>query len=83
METKTELKTFLVNHQCPVCGSGFMHQTGIQLTSTPPKYHHKCQNQQCGHEALFTKKYPCTEHEVIEPKQQKANPIPKQSELKK
>ena len=31
-----------VDERCPKCGKGWMRDTGIVLTSNPPKFPHKC-----------------------------------------
>jgi len=66
-EKRTELRTFMVRLMCDKCSEGEMKPTGIQLSSNPPKYPHKCDK--CGAETTVRggKPYPRIEHEEVTP----------------
>jgi hypothetical protein len=59
MEIKKEVKTYLIDYECPVCKKGLLRSNGVCLTSNPPQYPHKCNNKECNYMETFTdKKYP-------------------------
>jgi len=82
METRTELKQFLINKQCDHCKTGTMRSVkGVTLTTNPIQYAHKCDNEECGADVLYPKEYPYIVTETVAPKQPKAKSIAKQSNL--
>ena len=57
METKTEIKSFIMDFTCPKCNKGKMRPKGNVILSTYPlTYPHKCDD--CGHQMMFEKTYP-------------------------
>lgn len=65
MESRFELKTFIVRYFCDPCskkGGGEYLPTGIALLTNPPQYPHKCNR--CGNVQNFNKRYPETVSEV-------------------
>lgn len=61
-EIKKEVKVYKIHLMCDVCKIGELFPTGVQLTSLPAQYMHKCNN--CGDEKSITGKvYPQIEYE--------------------
>lgn len=59
-----EVKTFIVDFKCDVCGKGYFRLTGQVLATYPPQYPHKCNF--CGAETdVIGHTYPYTETEKI------------------
>jgi len=59
METRTEVKTFRIDYECPECKTGFLRHVGAVLTSNPPQYPHQCNNPECSYTETFSaKSYP-------------------------
>ena len=64
-ETKTEVKTYIVEYACDECNDGKLRPTGPMLAFNPPQYPHKCNL--CGAEKTFTnKRYPFEVYEKVE-----------------
>lgn len=56
METKTEVRSYKIDHSCPQCKTGLLRPTGIALLSSPMKYPHECDS--CKYAETFTVNYP-------------------------
>lgn len=66
MESKFEVKTFIVKYFCEPCatkGGGEYKYTGRTMLTSPPKFQHVCDR--CGERKLLSKQYPSTELEYI------------------
>jgi hypothetical protein len=62
MEVRREVKTYIIEYECPECKEGNLYPTGRVLLSSPPQYPHKCNK--CGYKETFRGiKYPKTETE--------------------
>ena len=61
-EVDTEVKTYLVNAVCPKCDKSILKNDiyGPVLMTHPPKWPHKCEDEDCGHVEHLTVKYPYT-----------------------
>ena len=55
-ELKTEIKSYRVTFLCEECNEGDMVYTGMELTSNPPWYTHRCNK--CGEYKNFRRRYP-------------------------
>lgn len=63
-EIMTEVKTFLVELECNICGEGTMEYTSEVFTQLDTFYLHKCSN--CGGlQKVTNKTYPHTKTEKI------------------
>lgn len=64
MITKTPLQQYLINHQCPTCKTGTLHNVkGTFLNTEPTQFMHQCNNAECNAKQLLPQEYP---YEVIE-----------------
>lgn len=64
MEIKREVKTIQVDYMCPNCKTGELESiTRDVLSTTPPKYPHKCNV--CKFTYTLDTEYPHYEFEVI------------------
>lgn len=63
MEVRKRVHTVKVDFRCPKCGNGFLRPTGTVLTSNPPQYPHKCNNNDCDYGETFNKAYPYIDYE--------------------
>lgn len=61
MEREQEVKTFLVNYQCDLCGDVVEYRQ--LLLTEPPKFKHYCKR--CNEEYIFNQKYPYTRYKSI------------------
>ena len=63
METKKEVKTFVLDYCCDKCFEHKMEFNGLVLTSNPPLYPYTCKN--CGYTINLKKRYPIIFYEEI------------------
>lgn len=61
MENKKEVKTFILDFECPQCKIGKLRPTGTCFTTNPPMFPHKCNL--CEYGETFNKQYPIIEYE--------------------
>ena len=54
------IRPIQVDYRCDLCNVGFYRPNGINLTSMPPQFPHKCTK--CGDEKTFTEKYPAVRY---------------------
>jgi hypothetical protein len=63
-ERTSEVRTFLIERECDICGKGDLKPAGdIVLTSHPPLFPHRCES--CGASANFPEKYPRIFYRII------------------
>lgn len=66
MEEHSEVKVYQINYKCPKCETGYLEGSGYVLTSYPPTYPHKCNNDSCDYSESFRgKSYPYIEYKKI------------------
>ncbi len=53
METKKEVKVFMVDYKCPKCEIGYLRPTGTILSTYPPQIPHRCNNEKCDYGENF------------------------------
>jgi uncharacterized Zn finger protein len=63
MIKETKVDTFVEELYCDKCGTE-MEQTGIVLTTDPPRYPYRCPK--CGYEIVTNAYYPRTVTKVVE-----------------
>lgn len=67
---KTEVKTFKVDHSCPVCKEGNLQFVGYSdynnwIMENPPKIPHICNNPHCKEIVPLSEQYPKLIYEEI------------------
>jgi len=68
---------------CPTCDSELL-ATGLQLSSNPPQFHHRCNNKDCGFEAFFLVTYPELGYDYVKkPIKKKLKAVKKKAKGKK
>lgn len=68
--TEQAIEQFELDYVCDKCGIGKMRPDGICLTSSPPKYPHTCNNEECRETINFIDvRFPTTAYRRVgEPK---------------
>lgn len=65
IETKKEVKTFLINATCPKCGDGNMIYNGETFRVYTTSHMHLCDSRTCSHMEEYEIKYPHTSYENV------------------
>jgi hypothetical protein len=55
---QTPIRPIQVDYKCDECGNGYYRPTGNMLLCDPPKYPHRCNNEKCDGNKVFTERYP-------------------------